>query len=80
MIKVLFFGKLSDLVKTQPMVVDDYEDLKSLCFGLSSLDAVLGGAIVEKTTRVAVNHTFVSGNVTLSPNDEVAFMSPLSGG
>jgi len=41
---------------------------------------VLGGAIVEKTTRVAVNHTFVSGNVTLSPNDEVAFMSPLSGG
>jgi len=79
--RVLFFGRLAELAggreRTVPDTIATLSDLHAF---LSESDAHLRGALTAKGIRVAVNKTIITGDTTLSPGDEIAFMSPLSGG
>ncbi len=47
---------------------------------LSERDPLLGQALIARTIRVAIDHAFVPHNAPLGAPEEIAFMSPLSGG
>jgi len=78
---ILFFGRLSDAAQNisaaKPQSVVDTD---SLVKWLSDENAGLGGELAKAGNRIAVNKTIVTNNTPLNDNDEVAFMSPLSGG
>ena len=81
MIEILFFGRLGDASETLrlelPQGVNDTEDLTVwLCEQNEGL-----GTELEKTgNRIAVNKAIISENTPLTDGDEIAYMSPLSGG
>ena len=47
---------------------------------LGAEDAMLGEALAATSVQAAVNKVLARGDVALSPDDEVAFMPPMSGG
>ena len=78
---ILFFGRLGDasqnISATKP---DSVIDTVSLVKWLSDKNEGLGVELAKAGNRIAVNKTIVTDNTPLNDNDEVAFMSPLSGG
>ena len=78
---ILFFGRLSDVSQAissgKPAGVVDTD---SLIKWLSDNHEGLGVELAKAGNRIAVNKTIVTDNTPLNDNDEVAFMSPLSGG
>jgi len=81
MLKVLFFGRLSDF--SSALDVDakaGISDTDSLTAYLAEKDETLGAALQKKGIRIAVNQTIIAENSALNANDEIAYMSPLSGG
>ncbi len=81
MMDILFFGRLSDVSKPlsieRPAGVTDIESLKHW---LGQQNEVLIKALEQTGVRVAVNKAIVSENVPLTGDEEIAFMSVLSGG
>ncbi|MGB0906523.1 MAG: MoaD/ThiS family protein [Maricaulaceae bacterium] len=81
MIKILFFGRLSEsspeLTVKLPDAVTDLESLKAW---LSAENTVLGQALARPGNRAAINQDMMTGNAPVNDGDEIAFMSPLSGG
>jgi len=81
MIKILFFGRLSDLAKPMscelPQAVKTAADLQ---LWLEKENAPLRPALSVKGNRISVNHIFVEKDALIKDGDEIAFMSPLSGG
>lgn len=59
---------------------DGVNDTDSLLNWLADDDADLGAALARSGNRVAVNAVFVTDNTPIKDGDEIAFMSPLSGG
>jgi len=43
-------------------------------------DRQLGGILLEKTVRVAINDTIVSEPWPIADSDEIAFLPPVGGG
>lgn len=78
---ILFFGRLSDAAQNisgaKPVGVVDTD---SLIKWLSDNQEGLGQELAKAGNRIAVNKVIVTDNTPLNNNDEVAFMSPLSGG
>jgi len=81
MMDILFFGRLSDMSKPlsieRPVGVRDIETLKAW---LSQQNHAFTDALSQKGVRIAVNKEIISGNVSLTGDEEIAFMSALSGG
>ena len=81
MIEILFFGRLGDASETLrlalPQGVSDTDSLKKW---LSKENVALGIELKKAGNRIAVNKTIISANTPLKKGDEIAFMSPLSGG
>lgn len=81
MIKILFFGSLGDASPTlevaMPSSVSTFE---GLTLWLSKNKGIPEKLLLKKGNRVAVNKKIITGNVPLKDGDEIAFMSPLSGG
>ncbi len=80
-VRVLFFGKLTDLVnqpdfyhETEPgiRIADLYEQL-ARASKLPSLEQ-------KPNIKVAVNQQLVDWEQSLSPGDELAFLPPVTGG
>ena len=80
-IRVLFFGKLADLVQEAEFqyevepgtrVVDLYEQFAS--------QSQLQPLAQKPNIKVAVNQQLVSWDWELSPGDELAFLPPVTGG
>lgn len=81
MIKLLYFGRLSDVATGGDIAFPDgVKDVRGLAAHLSAGDLTLSEALARKGNRVAVNQVLVGWDATLQDGDEVAFMSPLSGG
>jgi molybdopterin converting factor small subunit len=81
MIEVLFFGRLGDASETLhidlPQDVIDSDGLTAwLCKQNSKLETELSKA----GNRIAVNKAIIARNTRLKEGDEIAYMSPLSGG
>jgi molybdopterin converting factor small subunit len=78
---ILFFGRLSDL--SGPLDVTLPNDVKTsadLIKWLSETYPVLKMALAQTGNRLAVNQRMTRDIVPIANTDEIAFMSPLSGG
>lgn len=81
MITVLYFGRLSDVGTSGPCPLPDgVTDTDSLTAFLSKDGSPLGEALARAGNRIAVNQNMIAGNTPIKTGDEIAFMSPLSGG
>ncbi|MEE9346967.1 MAG: MoaD/ThiS family protein [Robiginitomaculum sp.] len=81
MATILFFGKLSDV--SGALTVDLPQDVRSgaaLKKWLGGRDAALQAALEQAGVSMAVNQQMALGDVAISNDDEIAFMSALSGG
>ncbi len=79
--EILFFGRLGDVSANMscglPKGVSDTDSLSSW---LSEKNETLAAELAKAGNRIAVNKTIITQNTLLTDKDEVAFMSPLSGG
>ncbi len=85
MITVRFFASLREDVGCETVSVDAASlraaNLEAL---LTALAANLGqnvrAVLAAENVRIAVNQELVDGEVVLGPDDEVAFLPPVTGG
>ena len=78
---ILFFGRLGDVATNiSTLLPKDVGDTDGLTKWLSKGNAALALELAKTGNRIAVNKSIVTENTALSNNDEVAYMSPLSGG
>lgn len=81
MIEILFFGRLGDVSETLRIALPEgVSDTDALIQWLSEENAALGIELAKDGNRVAVNKVIISENTPLKKGDEIAYMSPLSGG
>jgi molybdopterin converting factor small subunit len=81
MIKILFFGRLGDTSETLSLELPEgVSDTEGLTRWLSKQNATLGNELQKAGNRIAVNKAIVAENTSLKDGDEIAYMSPLSGG
>ena len=84
MTTLLFFGRLSDVAGCSQMACElpqTVTTVAALRTWLAARDPILGQAIQAQGVRVAVNRAFcVSDMESTLGAEEIAFMSPLSGG
>ena len=81
MIEILFFGRLGDASETLRLDLSDgVSDTDGLTAWLSEQNSALAVELAKAGNRVAVNKAFISENTPLKKGDEIAYMSPLSGG
>lgn len=82
MAQILFFGRLTEVTGTPeetlalPASVRDTATLRKWLDD----ERGLGGALMEKTIRLAVNSEIVADPHPLNDADEIAFMPPVGGG
>lgn len=74
--RLLAFGRLSHLPFDALTIPPDIVDSK----GLRRLLGERWPELNDPTVHVVVNHTLIHDNVALSPDDEIAFLPPMSGG
>ncbi|MFZ8804601.1 MAG: MoaD/ThiS family protein [Candidatus Calescibacterium sp.] len=75
-IRVLFFGRLRDIVGTNEIVTSDIKDIEDLKKYLFEKFPKLKGEIFS----IALNYEIIHTNENLKDNDEVALIPPVSGG
>jgi molybdopterin synthase sulfur carrier subunit len=75
-IRVLFFGRLKDIVGTNEIVASDIKDIEDLKRYLFEKFPKLKGEIFS----VALNYEIIHTNENLKDNDEVALIPPVAGG
>lgn len=81
MIEILFFGRLGDASETLRLdLPDGVSDTDGLTAWLSGQNTALGIELEKAGNRVAVNKAIIAENTPLKDGDEIAYMSPLSGG
>lgn len=83
MTRILFFGRIRDVAGCGEITVDlpaGVRRLSAVRDWLADRDPALGEAVCGRGVRVAVNRVFVGGDAPIDRPEEIAFMSPLSGG
>lgn len=83
MIKVLLFGRLSDLHDEAELQVgwrDKFTDLRALAQEVSTGHGQLNREFENPQLLISVNQTLVDWDYHLSDGDEVAFLPPVTGG
>lgn len=78
--RVLMFGRLADIAGWRERAIDGPTTTGALRAHLADGDARLGEALGGVAVRAVVNQIVVVGDTPLGPDDEVAFMPPVSGG
>ena len=82
MAEILYFGRLADVTGTPEETIAlpaSVETGSALRRWLEDRKA-LGGALLERTVRLAVNSEIVSDSHPVRDGDEIAFMPPVGGG
>lgn len=74
--KVLFFGRLKEIVGTSGLEIDGVDDLERLRKILLEKFPKLE----KEVFAIAVNYEIVNGNIPLEKNDEIALLPPIAGG
>ena len=75
-VKVLFWGRLTDITGTNVCDIENIDDLHEL---KDSLIKTYPG-LSDQHYMMAVNQEVSNGNTALEDGDEVAFMPPYAGG
>ena len=83
-IKVLFFGKLGEIAHaelgTAELSLNGINDIHQLKQHIQSLSNTLFEELENPANLTAINQEICKTNSLVNANDEIAFMSPLSGG
>lgn len=82
MARLHFFGRLMDTLGTSAETVAlpaGMHDTSALRTWLDN-DRQLGGILLEKTIRIAINDTIVSEPWPIKDSDDIAFLPPVGGG
>ncbi|CUS76841.1 molybdopterin synthase sulfur carrier subunit [Candidatus Kryptonium thompsonii] len=74
--KVLFFGRLKEIVGTPELKIDSVDDIESLRKVLIEKFPKLK----DEVFAIAVNYEIINGNIPLDRNDEIALLPPIAGG
>lgn len=83
MARLLFFGKLVDVAgaRTRNWPLGDAEiTVNGLLSLIERNDTTLGAALSDQSVRFIVNEMMATGETTISDEDEIAFLPPVSGG
>ncbi|MBI3439245.1 MAG: MoaD/ThiS family protein [Proteobacteria bacterium] len=84
MTRILFFGRVSDAAGCSEITTEIPRELRTVGDvrdWLAARDDALAPVILSPTVRAAVDRVFCSGDADLVVDaEEIAFMSPLSGG
>ena len=81
MITVLFFGRLGDASETLHMALPEgVNDTDGLTTWLMEYNSTLETELKKAGNRIVVNKAIITQNTPLNEGDEIAYMSPLSGG
>ena len=81
MIEILFFGRLGDASESLRVELPaGVSDTDGLTAWLSKHNSALAIELLKDGNRIAVNKTIISENTPVKNGDEIAYMSPLSGG
>ena len=82
MVKVIYFGRLSDVTGTDEEVLDIPEDVSTAGALRHWLDLRFdaNGALLEPTVRIAINSEISFDETSLNNASEIAFMPPVGGG
>jgi molybdopterin synthase sulfur carrier subunit len=81
MIRVLLFGRLSDVAGWRERQIEPAPaSLSALKTLLSNEDPRLGEALAAKGVQAAIDKAIVRGDAALAAGAEVAFLPPMSGG
>jgi len=81
MITVLFFGRLGDASETLRMALPTaVSDTDGLTTWLMEYNSTLETELKKAGNRIVVNKAIITQNTPLNEGDEIAYMSPLSGG
>jgi len=74
--KVLFFGRLKEIVGTPELKIDSVDDIESFRKVLIEKFPKLK----DEVFAIAVNYEIINGNIPLDRNDEIALLPPIAGG
>ncbi|GIX30318.1 MAG: molybdopterin synthase sulfur carrier subunit [Porticoccaceae bacterium] len=82
MIRVLFFGRLSDRAGIEPwrLPAEGIATVADLIARVAARDPALGRELAAPEVLVAVNQRVVSRSAKVAAGDEVAFLPPVTGG
>jgi len=83
MMRILFFGRLGEAAGGGEMRVDPptgVDDIAALRDWLAQRDPALAEALAARGVRTALDQAFCGDNAKIAGAQEIAFMSPLSGG
>jgi len=83
MLRVLFFGRLSDVAGTERMDIAIHSSITTSAVLRDHLGQDNDGlmrALNEPQVMVALNQILVDWDCNLQPGDEVAFLPPVTGG
>lgn len=82
MAKLLYFGRLADIIGTNAETRGIPDEIKTTADLRAWLDKqhTANGTLLERTVRIAINNEFVHEPATIQQTDEIAFMPPVGGG
>ena len=76
MVKIRFFGQLTDLTKTEKVLIEDIHDTDMMINKIMEMYPALATA----TFKVALNNKLVNDNIEITENSIISFLPPFSGG
>jgi molybdopterin synthase sulfur carrier subunit len=76
MVEIRFFGQLTDLVKTEKVLIEGVSDTDMVRKKIVEMYPILANA----TFKMALNNKLIIENVEVAENSVIAFMPPFSGG
>ena len=83
MARVLFFGKLGDIAGARERdftLAEGVVTVAHLIEALKQQDQALGDAISAESVHCIVNEKLVGREASITDDDEIAFLPPVSGG
>lgn len=82
MLKILYFGRLSDRAACRETLLDLPANVTTLDELKSWLDREhnLQGALADPTVKTMINQTLTHDNLTLNGSEEIGFLPPVGGG
>lgn len=82
MIKILYFGRLTDVTGIPEEQIQIPSNLETAGQLRTWLDGRFGtsGALMDPTVRIAINSEIILDSTSLNGAHEIAFMPPVGGG
>jgi len=82
MVKILYFGRLSDVAGRREEIFDLPANIGNLIELKSWLDEThqLEGSLDDPSIKTMINQTLVHDNFTLKGDEEIGFLPPVGGG